>query len=120
MKIKQERKVRLDGLIDYVWKNKTRGIYYDQFGYAVVFNNLGHLKLDSDICYDSIFTITEEVEITDNTELKYVIAFTEHGGSPFHYKKFTLRKLKKAFHRVYLLNEDETQFNLIWSKEDRK
>ena len=126
LKIKQERKVRLDELIKYAWNNKFAEVYYDQYDHKAVFDDFGGLKLDSNVCFDSRFTITEVVDITEDSKLNLVEIYKDKRGI-----------LEVEFHsdtsvnELLGINEDfncDTQFiqvqnpdgsigELIWSKE---
>lgn len=127
MKIKQTRQVRLDELLKYVWDS---GIKSESF---FAKESEGHINVDSDgdfcmygrphVNKDERFTITEEVEITEDTviDLAYRIE-TEKGWKTFDKHGVTINKIidtyKKHHHVylgfIYLLNSDGSIGELIW------
>ena len=123
MKIKKTKFLSLDELIKYCIDNGKFGgnggtfvstcglievsIYCDDVIVTDVYNMFNIKK--------TLFTITEEFEITDESILSNVLCFD--CNIPTHYENKRLGLLKEYFDRIYLLNEDETQYNLIYDKE---
>lgn len=124
MKIKKKKFLSLAELINYCIDNDKFGgnggnfvstcglievsIYCDDLIVTDVYNKFNIKK--------TLFTITEEVEITDHSILEKGLCF-DNFNIPIYYENKRLEVLKAYHDRIYLLNEDETQYNLIWSKE---
>lgn len=123
MKIKNTKLLRLDELIKYCIENDRFGGNGGQFVSTCGFVELS-IYCDDVIITDvhdkfniknTLFTITEEIEITDNSILGNVLCFD--CNIPTHYENKRFKLLKENFDRIYLLNEDETQYNLIYDKQ---
>lgn len=127
MKIKRERQVRLDELLRLVWNGEVKeGVY--------AINGLGraHVNLDelilinrNHVTKSDLFTITEEVEIDEETKLNLVYI----NGYNKSYTLFN-SSIKDVFEEwgnvaftnnrpkfIYLQNDDGSIGELIWSKE---
>lgn len=133
MKIKQTRQVRLDELIKHCIDNDT-------FGSKGVFTSITG-KVNVTVYKDDVviedaytdfnitktfFTITEEVDITEDTviDLAYRIE-TEKGWKTFDKHGVTINKIIDTYKKhinvylgfIYLLNDDCGIGDLIWTKE---
>ena len=84
MKIKRERQVRLDELIKHVWDKRIVEMNFkSKNGVSIYVHSDGNIDVD-EVRYISkydLFTITEEVEITEEMELKQLVVIYENGGS---------------------------------------
>ncbi|GEM_PF-4035264 len=129
MKIKQTRQVRLDELIKHCIDNDT-------FGSKGVFTSITG-KVNVTVYKDDVviedaytdfnitktfFTITEEVEVTEETELNLVVVDDENEVTENRNVKIS-QILKEAktygydIKFIYLQKEDGSIGDLIWSKE---
>ena len=128
MKIKQTRQVRLDELVDYIWKNniKSKGYSVKMLDKEVRVFEDGRIETYAGISEKDLFTITEEVEITEEMELKQLVVIYENGGSG-KIRNMNIKELVERHESVYghgvpikfiyLQNEDGSIGELIWDKE---
>ena len=127
MKIKRERQVRLDELIGYITKNElVSSVFKSNRGNEIVVDINGDLNFFGRFNYKDLFTITEEVNITEEMELKQLVVIYNNGGSGkirnMNIKELVERQESVYGHGVpikfvYLQNEDGSIGELIWSKE---
>ena len=117
MKIKRERKVRLDELLKYVWENNITSKIYESFNNSIYVDTAGDILID-DIRYVSkkdLFEIEEEVEITGDTKLNLVVI--EYGGYIARHHNVCINSLLTKIMDVkfiYLKNDDGSIGELIW------
>lgn len=127
MKIKQTRQVRLDELIGYITKNEViSSDFRSNRGSDVVVDINGGLDFYGTFNRNDLFTITEEVDITEDTviDLAYRIE-TEKGWKTFDKHGVTINKIIDTYKKhinvylgfIYLLNDDCGIGDLIWTKE---
>ena len=129
MKIKHERQVRLDELIKYVWDKRIVEMNFkSKKGVSVYVHSDGDINVNEVryISKDDTFTITEEVDITEEMELKQLVVIYENGGSG-KIRNMNIKELVERHESVYghgvpikfiyLQNEDGSIGELIWSKE---
>ena len=127
--IKRERQVRLDELLKYVWDNEITSTKFNGSGkYNIYVDSAGEIDVDaiSYIAETDLFTITEEVDITEDTviDLAYRIE-TEKGWKTFDKHGVTINKIIDTYKKhinvylgfIYLLNDDCGIGDLIWTKE---
>lgn len=134
MKIKRERQVRLDELLQIVW---SKGITNQKFllhhpnkneEYAYLFiNGKGYCHFGNMEFFNKehLFTITEEVEITEDTKLDVVVVYDEYSGNKNHIGRVfrtSIIQLKNLHSNgnikfIYLQNDDGSIGELIWDKE---
>lgn len=128
MKIKQKRQVRLDELLKYVWDNDlTDCKFYDESEEPIfIIGTNSSLKNTDYVGKNDLFTITEEVEVTEETELNLVDIYKDY-GLPLQLafeKNVSIKELlagdkesKLDTIYIHLQNEDGSIGDLIWSKE---
>ena len=130
--IKRERQVRLDELIKHCIDNDTFGskgvftsatgkvnvtIYKDDVVIEDAYTDFNIIK--------TLFTITEEVDITEDTLLDVILVYDEfsenknHVGRVFRVSVNQITKINTDgnIKFIYLQNEDGSIGDLIWSKE---
>lgn len=124
--IKRERQVRLDELISWAWNNDVTGKRFrsDKCN-EVYFDRDKWITFDcACVTPDERFTITEEVEIDENTELD-LIAVTKDKEC-YAYVKNSINEIleedNELFEKyqtkfIYLQNDDGSIDELIWTKE---
>ncbi len=127
MKIKQTRQVRFDELLKHVWDKRIVEMNFkSKKGVSVYVHSDGDVDVDEVryISKDDLFTITEEVEITVETNLNIVTVTNDHAS--FSYENTSIYDLlseeSDSFKEyqvkfIYLQNEDGSIGDLIWSKE---
>ncbi|WP_414052922.1 hypothetical protein [Macrococcus animalis] len=127
MKIKQTRHVRLDELLKYVWNNNINDTRFESDNDSWVrVDEYGDVVSVYSIEKSDLFVITEEVEITEEMELKQLIAIYKNNLSG-QFRNMNIKELverHKSFFGngnpikfIYSQNEDGTFGELIWSKE---
>lgn len=127
MKIKQTRQVRLDELLKYVWDNDINDIEFhsDNDSYVRI-DNYGDLTKVYEVESTDLFTITEEVEIDEETPINLVYRIkTEKVWQTFDKNEAPINRIINTYERhphaylgfIYLQNEDGSIGELIWSKE---
>lgn len=121
MKIKQTRQVRLDELLKLFWNDGIKEGEYsmNDFGSIcleknrIIFDNRNHAhKTD-------LFTITEEVEITEETPLNLVVVDDENEVTDENETKISSLKRDAEtwgyeIKFIYLQNDDGSIGELIW------
>lgn len=126
--IKRERQVRLDELLKYVWDNDVKEEeYVDQDGNLLfIEGEEGHIRKADYTCKSDLFTITEEVEIDEETPINLVYRIkTEKGWQTFDKNETPINRIINTYKRhphaylgfIYLQNPDGSIGELIWSKE---
>jgi len=133
MKIKQKNLVRLDELIKHCIENDkfgNEGTFWSITGKVKVMVYKDDVVIEDDfmVCniIETLFVITEEVEITEEMELKQFVVIYKNDVSG----QFRNMNIKELFERcesvyghgipikfIYLQNEDGSIGELIWSKE---
>lgn len=128
MKIKQTRQVRLDELISWAWNNdvKSKRFCSDKCN-EVYFDRDKWITFDcACVTQDERFTITEEVEITEDIALdEMVIVQTKYFDG--HKTKYVTRVVNRSIkeckrtkdttlHEAWTINGNGIG-ELIWSKE---
>lgn len=133
MKIKQTRQVRLDELIKHCIENDkfgNEGTFWSITGKVKVMVYQDDVVIEDDFMacniIETLFVITEEVEITEEMELKQLVVIYENGGSG-KIRNMNIKELVERHESVYghgvpikfiyLQNEDGSIGELIWSKE---
>lgn len=123
MKIKKTKQVRLDELLKYVWDNGiTDEIFENYEGSWVRFDECGDLVEVYEVEESDLFTITEEVEITEDMRLNLVVIDDDYEVTTNHYTKIS-QILKESetygyeIKFIYLQNDDGSIGELIWDKE---
>jgi len=124
--IKRERQVRLDELLKYVWdKGITDEIFFTT-GRSIRVNDFGCFTGLAQITKSDLFTITEEVEIDEDTKLDLVEIYEISFGSTdvAIISKSSINEILKNDQDgsmktkfIYLQNNDGSIGELIWSKE---
>lgn len=126
--IKRERQVRLDELLKHVWDGEIIGEkFYDQENNVLFIDKEdGEISQADHTCKNDLFTITEEVEVDEDTKLRNTISIDDIGRI-YRHNNLSIEEMK-YFHRadrvviysckyIYLQNEDGSIGDLIWSKE---
>ncbi|UBH10096.1 hypothetical protein [Macrococcus armenti] len=124
--IKRERQVRLDELLKHIFDNQIKGEVFENGGSDVQVDIHGSVMFDEWISKNDLFTITEEVEITEETKLRNTISIDDTGRI-YRHNNLSIEEMK-YFHRadrvviysckyIYLQNDDGSIGDLIWSKE---
>ncbi|TDM43464.1 hypothetical protein ETI09_03570 [Macrococcoides canis] len=116
--IKRERQVRLDELISYIIKNEVISSDFESNrGSNLVADINGDLRFYGKFNYNDLFTITEEVEITEETPLQRAMVIKDNLQF-YSVKNRKISNLKtKNIKFIYLQNADGSIGELIWSKE---
>ena len=120
LKIKQERKVRLDELLKFVWDNDIKNENFKSAeGLNIYIHSDGDVDFDevNYISKNDLFTITEEVEVTEDTPLQRAMVI-KNNLDFYSIKNRKINSLKTINIKfIYLQNEDGSIGDLIWSKE---
>ncbi|ARQ07307.1 hypothetical protein MACA111363_11225 [Macrococcoides canis] len=118
MKIKQTRQVRLDELVGYIIKNEVISSDFESNrGSDLVVDINGDLNFYGKFNYNDLFTITEEVEIDEDTPLQRAMVIKDNLQF-YSVKNRKISNLKtKNIKFIYLQNPDGSIGDLIWSKE---
>ena len=126
MKVKQEKQVRLDELISYIWKNEiTSTVFQSCKGKEINVGLTGTISHDPVYYFnkEDLFTITEEVDIEYDTRLDLIAVRKAGTVSRFENRSiqgvlthFNIR-LEVEVDYIYFQNEDGSIGDLIWSKE---
>lgn len=133
MKIKQKNLVRLDELIKHCIENDNfgnEGTFWSITGKVKVMVYQDDVVIEDDFMacniIETLFVITEEVEITEEMELKQLVVIYKNGGSD-QFRNMNIKELVERHESVYghgvpikfiyLQNEDDSIGDLIWSKE---
>ncbi|TDL40567.1 hypothetical protein EVU91_01365 [Macrococcoides bohemicum] len=124
--IKRERQIRLDELLKHVWDN---GIKNEVFA---IKDSPGRIRIDRDgdffmddrcdfIRKRNLFTITEEVEITEDTVLPRLACVHSKTNNISCYNDVSIKQAlhlasfdKLTFKQIYLQNDDGSIGELIW------
>jgi len=122
--IKRERQVRLDELVGYITKNEVVSSHFrSNRGSDVIVDINGGFDFFGTFNGNDLFTITEEVEITEETKLN-VYEIYHYGNNSFnattHFNISVNRVLNMGMKEslfIYLQNEDGSIGELIWDKE---
>lgn len=123
MKIKRERQVRLDELLKYVWDNGINDIeFHSDNDSWVRIDDYGDLTKVYEVESTDLFTITEEVEIDENTVLPVVAMIWDISYKRFDAVTFTALTIFEIFerydvHYIYYQLENGRIGELIWDKE---
>ena len=115
MKIKQTRQVRLDELLPLVWSNNFDYLVFksDNNGF-ITFDMNGMIKQAYGITPDDIFTITEKIDITEDTPLQRAMVI-KNNLDFYSIKNRKINSLKTTNIKfIYLQNEDGSIGDLIW------
>lgn len=121
MKIKKKRQVRLDELIKHVWDNKIKSKTFKSSRDNIIsITSKGNVDFSFQVLLispDELFTIEEEVEITEDTPLQRAMVIKNNlDFYPIKNRKInSLKTINIKF--IYLQNEDGSIGDLIWSKE---
>lgn len=118
MKIKQTRQVRLDELLQLVWSNKFDYlVFMSDNNNFIDFDTNGMIRQAYGIKPDDLFTITEEIEITEDTILDRFVHVLDSGRTK-DVKNSSISKSINFFGStvkfIYLQNEDGSIGDLIW------
>ncbi|TDM49977.1 hypothetical protein ETI06_05750 [Macrococcoides goetzii] len=124
--IKRERQIRLDELLRLVWNGEVKEGVYE-------INGLGRIHIDlnefilinrNHVNKSEMFTITEEVEITEETKMKRLVCVHSHTNNISCYNDVSIEKAlhlasfnKLTFKQIYLQYPDGSIGELIWTKE---
>ncbi|ARQ07065.1 hypothetical protein MACA111363_02780 [Macrococcoides canis] len=116
--IKRERQVRLDELITYIIKNEVISRDFESNrGSDLVVDINGDLNFYGKFNYNDIFTITEEMKITEETPLQRAMVIKDNLQF-YSVKNRKISNLKtKNIKFIYLQNPDGSIGELIWSKD---
>ncbi|PKD98551.1 hypothetical protein [Macrococcoides caseolyticum] len=122
MKIKQERQVRFDELIKYVWDKRIVEMNFkSKKGVSVYVHSDGDIDVNEVryISKDDLFTITEEVEIDYDTRLDLIAVRKVGTVSRFENRSIqgVLVHFEGEVDYIYFQNPDGSIADLIWSKE---
>ncbi|TDM47768.1 hypothetical protein ETI08_01140 [Macrococcoides goetzii] len=125
MKIKRERQVRLDELLKYVWDNDINDTQFESDNNSWVrVDEYGDVVDVYSIEKSDLFTITEEVEITEETKMKRLVCVHSHTNNISCYNDVSIEKAlhlasfnKLTFKQIYLQYPDGSIGELIWTKE---
>lgn len=126
MKIKRTRQVTLDELLPLVWSNKFDYLVFESDNNGIIrFDMNGKIRQANGIKYDDLFTITEEVEITEDTLLDVILVYDEFSGNKNHVGRVfrvSVNQITKIntdgnIKFIYLQNEDGSIGEIVWSKE---
>ncbi|PKE64232.1 hypothetical protein [Macrococcoides caseolyticum] len=122
MKIKQERQVRFDELIKYVWDKRIVEMNFkSKKGVSVYVHSDGDIDVNEVryISKDDLFTITEEVEIDYDTRLDLIAIRKVGTVSRFENRSIqgVLVHFEGEVDYIYFQNPDGSIGDLIWSKE---
>lgn len=124
--IKRERQVRFDELIKHVWDKRIVEMNFkSKKGVSVYVHSDGDIDVDEVryISKDDLFTITEEVEIAEDTILDRFIRVLDDGQIARIKNNSILNSINSVkfsgciVRFIYLQNEDGSIGDLIWSKE---
>jgi len=124
MKIKKKRQVTLDELLPLVWSNKFDYLMFKSDNNNFIdFDTNGMIRQAYGIKPDDLFTITEEIEITEDTTINLAYRIkTERGWQTFDKNETTINKIINIYKRhphaylefIYLLNPNGSIGELIW------
>lgn len=124
MKIKRERQVRLDELLKYVWDNDINDTQFESDNNSWVrVDEYGDVVDVYSIEKSDLFTITEEVEIDEETPINLVYRIkTEKGWQTFDKNETPINRIINTYKRhphaylgfIYLQNDDGSIGELIW------
>lgn len=133
MKIKREVQKTLPQLIEWVWKSEKsdgKAKYFkckegNETKHIIYANPTGRLNLDSERFYDKndLFTVEEEIEITEDTVIPKSLVMFEHNGNTHieqHDSKcineiLTLdKKVKGSVTKTIHAMNDDLTLTLIW------
>lgn len=123
MKIKQTRQVRLDELLKYVWDNgiNDKEFHSDNDSYIRI-DDYGDLTKVYEVESTDLFTITEEVEITEETKIPLIVATNRDMVN--RYANWSIqdlivrdKKFGAEYENFYILTPDGSIGDLIWTKE---
>ena len=122
MKIKQTRQVRLDELMKYVWDNGITRTRFEGKDCSIYVDDKGNFKVADEysLCKSDLYTIAEEVEVTEDTILDRFVHVLDSGRTK-DVKNNSISKIIKLVKNfdstvefVYLQNEDGSTGDLIW------
>lgn len=122
MKIKRERQVRFDELLKHVWDGDVANAKFIGSGkYDIYVDSAGDIDVDaiSYIVETDLFTITEEVEITEDTILESALVI-DCCNDVYQELNYSITNIKGDYTNIkfiYLQNSDGSIGQLIWSKE---
>lgn len=122
MKIKNEKKLNLPQLIEWGFENDITNKEYacDNFqSKSVIFNLSGWAEFSDEFSYNphDTFTVEEEVEITEDTELDELVVRYRNGNIYiFQQERINDFKDNSNIIAFYIPNDDLT-FTLIWTQE---
>lgn len=119
--IKCERQVRLDELLEHIFDNQIKGEVFENGGSDVQVDIHGSVMFDEWISKSDLFTITEEVEITEEIEMKRLVCVHTKTNNISCYNDVSIEEAlnlasfnKLTFKKIYLQNDDGSIGELIW------
>lgn len=117
MKIKIKKQFTLPQLIELGFENNITNKEYvcnEHESKSVIFNSMGWAEFSDGFSYNphETFTVEEEVEITEDTEIKRIVCINDNDET-VAFSNFTIRELKdfgvKEIH-AYI----DGEFKCIW------
>ncbi|QNR07801.1 hypothetical protein [Macrococcoides canis] len=120
--IKRERQVRLDELLKHIFDNQIKGEVFENGGSDVQVDIHGSVMFDEWISKNDRFKITEEVEITEDTKIPLIVAMNRdivnrYAGWSIQDLLDRDKKFGMDYENIYILNDDGSIGDLIWTKE---
>lgn len=120
MKIKTKKQLNLSQLIDHVWENDVRSRTFiandKHIPGKVNFDENGMVDIQTTVWNDETFTVEEEIEITEDTRLHGILVV--RSNNEYHnYTNGTIKTFKNAAKFIYLLNDDGSIGQLIWTHD---
>lgn len=123
--IKRKRQVRLDGLMKYAWDNNITRTRFEGKDCSIYVDDRGNFKVADEysLCKSDLYTIEEEVEITEEIPLNLVDVYVNYTGrlQCNANEHITIRHLLQVNNSedvktkfIYLQNEDGSIGELIW------
>ena len=125
MKIKTKKQLNLPQLIEWAWDNGITNKEYICNEYkekSVIFNLMGWAEFSDEFFYnpDDTFTVEEEIEITEDTELDLVERFLGGMGSVCYtshtmsIKECLKRSPRDCITTHFYIENDDRELVLIW------
>lgn len=121
MKIKTKKQLNLPQLIEWAMENDVRNKFYRTYDSEgniseVYFNIMGLPQFSSMVDKSDIFTVEEEIEITEDTVIPGMLTIYDNGVTHISNNK-SLSNLSKTYLKsVYIMNDDYTM-TLFWTHE---
>ena len=117
MKIKIKKQLNLPQLIEWVEKNGIRNhVFISDIARNEVEINIHGCIFCKHITLNDTFTVEDEEEIDEFSDIKRLAHYTVHGFTSTNFNK-SIGELRKSNSLAFYIMNDDRTLTLIWTKE---